>query len=97
MSVGKRIEYVCEVLLRDKTKKFIANYLNVTENSIRNMYKRDSVESKYLVGLAELAGIPISYFFDPHDDVTLIDNGHGYYHKANTKVEEPDTKIVVKN
>lgn len=61
--LGDKIKYVCEVLLREKTIVEIANELGTSDNTIRNLYKKESVDSKYLLKLAEMAGIDISYFF----------------------------------
>lgn len=66
--IGEKIKYVCEVLLRDMTIVEIARKLETTDNTIRNLYKKDSVDSRYILRLSELAGVPVSYFFEEQEN-----------------------------
>lgn len=62
--IGKRI---MELVAGSKyTVKQVAKHLGISPSNIYRFYERESVESKYLVSLAQMFEIPVSYFFQEH-------------------------------
>lgn len=75
--IGEKVKYVVEIILmgqRSMTMEKISEELGVSDNTVRNMYKRDSVETKHILRLTEISGVPISYFFEDKGAVNMIAN-----------------------
>lgn len=63
--IGSRIKSLIQG--SEYSVKEIADKIGISAPNIYRLYERDSVETKYLVTLAEIYRVPISYFFNGED------------------------------
>lgn len=62
MNIGHRIKLAIEE--RGMEPNRVAVAIQMSTANLYRIFKRDSVETKYLVRLCELLELPMSYFFD---------------------------------
>lgn len=84
MHVGSKIKEMIDnnSKLRAIPKKEIAKLIGTSENNLYELFKKESVETKYLVALSEISGESIYYFFDEQN--LLQDNNTEYGKKNNS-------------
>jgi len=69
MLIGEKIKKAIERTSLDPVK--VAAAINMSTANLYRIFKRDSVETKYLLRLSSLLNIPLSYFYE---DSQTIDN-----------------------
>jgi transcriptional regulator with XRE-family HTH domain len=67
MTVGEKIKKAIERAGTDPIK--VAANIDMSTANLYRIFKRDSVETKYLVKLSELLNVPLSYFYE--EEATL--------------------------
>ncbi|MEA5111694.1 hypothetical protein SDC9_17668 [bioreactor metagenome] len=69
--IGKKIR---ELITGSKySVKEVAKRLGICPSSIYKFHKRKSVQTKYLISLAEMFDVPVSYFYQEHEAKKTID------------------------
>lgn len=71
MLIGERIKKAIEKSGWDPNK--VAAAINMSTANLYRIFKRDSVETKYLQKLSDLLGVPLSYFMDENSDYNIED------------------------
>jgi len=73
MSINQHIGTKIKDLINSSnlSVKEVSEKMGISPPNIYRIYERESVETKYLVKLTEIFGIPISYFFDDVDSKKL--------------------------
>lgn len=71
-----------------KTVKELAVNIGMTDQAIRNIYKRDSCELSTLRKIAEFFGVPVSDLLEEHEVRVIVrDNNHSF----NPGQNDPET------
>ena len=52
---------------RNMTQKELCQQIDMSDQNLRQIFKRDSLETKHLFNISKVLDVPISYFFDEKD------------------------------
>ena len=67
MVLETKIKFILEK--NEKTLKWLAQEIEMSEQNLYKIFKRNSIETKHLEKIAEVFGIQIGYFFDESTDI----------------------------
>lgn len=70
--IGQKLQVAIEKFSTIPKKK-VAEILGTTEQNLYRLFKRDSIESKYLEGICKITGLTINFFFNDYDFENIID------------------------
>jgi hypothetical protein len=75
MLIGEKIKKAIDRTSWDPVK--VAGAINMSTANLYRIFKRDSVETKYLVRLSDLLHLPLSYFYEDNYSIDNFVNEHG--------------------
>jgi transcriptional regulator with XRE-family HTH domain len=90
MQIGEKIKQAIENSRFSGAE--VADHAEMSKENLYKIYKSDSVQSRYLVKIAEKLGLPVLYFLD--ENATVLPAGITMHSGGNTAGGNVDSKIM---